>query len=240
MLTAGGAKLLDFGLAKAIETRSGTGALTSMPTRTLATLTTEGTIVGTVAYMAPEQLEGKEADARTDIFAFGGLLYEMLTSRRAFGGDSQASLITSIMSADPAPVSAIQPMASPTLERAIRKCLSKSPEQRWQSVRDLMSELQWIACRLQSSLFCIGARNRQRSIAPASTFRCRRKTSCDGSTYRRHHRMGDGSYLARSAANDNPGFGSARSTLRSYNRLPGPSRACFLFGLPTDVKSGSW
>ena len=144
MLTATGAKLLDFGLAKAIEPQKGAATLSSLPTQTRA-LTTEGTILGTLAYMAPEQLEGKEVDARTDIFALGALLYEMLTGKQAFSGDSHASLITSIMSSDPAPVSAVQPMATPALERAIRKCLAKSPDQRWQSVRDLMSELQWIA-----------------------------------------------------------------------------------------------
>src|SRR5437016_4221787 len=144
MLTAAGAKLLDFGLAKAIELQSGTAALSSLPTRT-ETLTTEGTIIGTLAYMAPEQLEGKEVDARTDVFALGTLLYEMLTAKKAFSGGSHASLITSIMSSDPVPVSAVQPMATPALERAIRKCLAKAPDQRWQSVRDLMSELQWIA-----------------------------------------------------------------------------------------------
>jgi Tol biopolymer transport system component len=144
MLTATGAKLLDFGLAKAIEPQRGAATLSSLPTQTKA-LTTEGTILGTLSYMAPEQLEGKEVDARTDIFALGALLYEMLTAKQAFSGASHASLITSIMSSDPAPVAAAQPMATPALERAIRKCLAKSPDQRWQSVRDLMSELQWIA-----------------------------------------------------------------------------------------------
>jgi Tol biopolymer transport system component len=144
MLTASGAKLLDFGLAKAIERQSTTEALSSLPTQTKA-LTAEGAIIGTLAYMAPEQLEGKEVDARTDIFAVGALLYEMLTAKQAFSGGTQASLIASIMSSDPAPVAAAQPMATPALERAIRRCLAKSPDQRWQSVRDLMSELQWIA-----------------------------------------------------------------------------------------------
>ena len=144
MLTATGAKLLDFGLAKAME-RSGAGAgLTTLETKT-QNLTSAGTIIGTVGYMAPEQLEGKEADARTDIFAFGVLLYEMLTGRKAFLGESHASLIASIMSATPPPLSTLQPMASPALERAIAKCLAKSPDERWQNMRDLKSELQWIA-----------------------------------------------------------------------------------------------
>jgi serine/threonine protein kinase len=144
MLTRSGAKLLDFGLAKAIEPQAPASGATSMPTKT-GHLTTEGTIVGTLAYMAPEQLEGKQTDARTDIFAFGALLYEMLAARKPFSGDSQASLITSIMASDPPPVSTVQPMTTPALERVIRKCLAKSPEQRWQTARDLMSELQWIS-----------------------------------------------------------------------------------------------
>ena len=136
MLTSAGAKLLDFGLAKIAEA----------PAPTVAHgLTTEGTILGTFQYMAPEQLEGKECDPRSDIFAFGALLYEMITGRKAFTGASPASLITALMSADPPPVSAAQPMASPALDRLIRKCLAKSPDDRWQSARDLLSEMQWIA-----------------------------------------------------------------------------------------------
>ncbi|MGP8247094.1 MAG: protein kinase domain-containing protein [Bryobacteraceae bacterium] len=144
MLTSAGAKLLDFGLAKIAEAPAPTGSNTSLPT-VAHTLTTEGTILGTFQYMAPEQLEGKECDPRSDIFAFGALLYEMITGRKAFTGSSQASLITALMSADPPPVSAAQPMASPALDRLIRKCLAKSPDDRWQSARDLLSELQWIA-----------------------------------------------------------------------------------------------
>jgi Tol biopolymer transport system component len=144
MLTGAGAKLLDFGLAKIAEAPAPTGSNTSLPT-VAHTLTTEGTILGTFQYMAPEQLEGKECDARSDIFAFGALLYETITGRKAFAGSSQASLITAVMSGDPPPVSAAQPMASPALDRLIRKCLAKSPDDRWQSARDLLSELQWIA-----------------------------------------------------------------------------------------------
>lgn len=142
ILTATGAKLLDFGLAKAMEQPS-PAPMASDATLTRRQLTTEGTIVGTLGYMSPERLEGKEGDARADIFAFGAVLYEMLTGRRAFAGESNASLIASIMSADPAPMS-LAPGATPTLERVIRKCLAKSPDQRWQTARDLMSELQWI------------------------------------------------------------------------------------------------
>jgi Tol biopolymer transport system component len=144
MLTESGAKLLDFGLAKAAEPRSAAIGLSAAATRTQC-LTTEGSIVGTLGYMAPEQLESKETDARTDIFAFGVVLYEMLTDARAFAGESQASLISAIMSADPISRTALAPVASPALERALRRCLAKSPGERWHCMHDLVSELKWIA-----------------------------------------------------------------------------------------------
>ena len=95
--------------------------------------------------MAPEQLEGKEADHRTDIFAFGAVVYEMATGRRAFAGTSQASLITAIMSSEPPPLKTLQPVAPPALERIVGKCLEKDPERRWQTARDLADELEWIS-----------------------------------------------------------------------------------------------
>ena len=150
MLTKTGVKLLDFGLAKAMApAASPSSGATSLPTvmgaATGENLTQEGTILGTFQYMAPEQLEGKEADGRTDIFAFGCVLYEMATGRKAFAGSSQASLISSIMKEEPAPVSAVMPTSPPALDRVIRKALSKDPEDRWQSAGDLGSELKWIA-----------------------------------------------------------------------------------------------
>jgi len=139
MLTRDGAKLLDFGLAKLREAVAPPEQTVSM------TLTTDGTIVGTFQYMAPEQLEGKDADARTDIFAFGTLLYEMLTGQKAFSGKSQASLISSIMTALPPPISSVQPTTPPALNRVVRQCLEKDPDERWQSAYDLSRELKWIA-----------------------------------------------------------------------------------------------
>ena len=141
MLTRGGAKLLDFGLARIAEpvTFSGTLAPTAAQP-----LTEEGTILGTFHYMSPEQLEGKEADARSDIFSFGAVLYEIITGRKSFDGSSHASLIAAVMSANPPPVSTIQPMASPALDRIVQRCLAKSPEDRWQTAGDLKSELEWI------------------------------------------------------------------------------------------------
>ncbi|HEY3173043.1 MAG TPA: protein kinase, partial [Thermoanaerobaculia bacterium] len=138
MITKSGVKLLDFGLAKAIAPSSPRG-LTSFPTQ--EALTHEGAILGTLQYMAPEQLEGKEADARTDIFAFGALLYEMATGKKAFEAHSQASLIAAILERDPPPVSKVQPIAPPGFDRIVRRCLAKDPERRWQSARDVALEL---------------------------------------------------------------------------------------------------
>jgi eukaryotic-like serine/threonine-protein kinase len=146
MLTRSGVKLLDFGLAKVVAPLSQQSGLTSLPTMAHAqNLTQEGTILGTFQYMAPEQLEGKEADARTDIFAFGAVLYEMATGRKAFAGSSQASLISAIMKEEPAPITTLQPMTPPALDRVVRSCLAKDPEERWQSAHDIKSELSWIA-----------------------------------------------------------------------------------------------
>ena len=142
-LTRSGAKLLDFGLAKAhAPVIAGTGGsmLPTMPPH----LTAQGTILGTFQYMAPEQLEGHDADARTDIFAFGALLYEMVTGKKAFEGKTQASLIAAILEREPPPVASLRPLAPPTLDRLIRRCLSKDPDQRWQSAVDLSIELQWV------------------------------------------------------------------------------------------------
>jgi hypothetical protein len=141
MLTKTGVKLLDFGLAKAMAPPPAQGSLTALPTQ--QGLTQEGTILGTFQYMAPEQLEGKEADGRTDIFALGAVLYA--TGRKAFSGTSQASLISSIMKEDPAPISSLQPMTPPALDRVVKTCLAKDPEDRWQSAHDVAGELKWIA-----------------------------------------------------------------------------------------------
>jgi Tol biopolymer transport system component/tRNA A-37 threonylcarbamoyl transferase component Bud32 len=148
MLTKSGVKLLDFGLAKlAAAPVSGVSQATSLPTALQESqpLTTRGTILGTFQYMAPEQLEGGEAEPRSDIFAFGCVLYEMLTGQKAFSGKSQASLIGSIMNSDPAPISSIQPMIPASLDRIVKGCLAKEPEHRWSTAHDVMLQLQWIA-----------------------------------------------------------------------------------------------
>jgi len=146
MLTKSGVKLLDFGLAK-LAAPSQVSQVTSIPTALQEShpLTSRGTILGTFQYMSPEQLEGKDADARSDIFAFGCVLYEMLTGRKAFSGKSQASLIGSIMTSEPAPISSIQPMTPPAVDRLVKGCLAKEPEHRWSTAHDVMLQLQWIA-----------------------------------------------------------------------------------------------
>jgi dipeptidyl aminopeptidase/acylaminoacyl peptidase len=146
MLTRSGAKLLDFGLAKVRETGADSDgeSLSKMPTQARP-LTEEGKIVGTYPYMAPEQLEGKGADARTDVFAFGAMLYEMVTGRRAFEGDSRASLIAAILSSQPRPIEELEPMTPPLLDRVVRRCLEKNPNERWQSAADLRADLKWVA-----------------------------------------------------------------------------------------------
>jgi serine/threonine protein kinase/WD40 repeat protein len=154
MLTKVGAKLLDFGLAKQaggagaprtlIDARGGTAVPHPRPTES-ESLTEEGMILGTLEYMAPEQVEGKDADTRTDIFALGVVMYEMATGRKAFEGESKASLTAAILTADPPPITKIQPLTPPALARLVKKCMNKDPDERWQSAGDLTSELKWIA-----------------------------------------------------------------------------------------------
>ncbi|HXI11162.1 MAG TPA: protein kinase [Thermoanaerobaculia bacterium] len=143
MLTKSGAKLLDFGLAKSLT------AVKSGSTPDDAThhkpLTQEGTILGTFQYMAPEQLAGDEADARTDIFALGAVLYEMATGQRAFDGKTRTSLIAQIVAGTPRPLRELQPLTPPAFEHTVEKCLAKEPEERWQSAQDVASELRWMS-----------------------------------------------------------------------------------------------
>ena len=170
MLTTVGTKLLDFGLAKL---RPAVGEVVGMSAAAdvSSSLTRRGTILGTLQYMAPEQLEGKPADARTDIFAFGALLYEMLTGKRAFEGTSQASLISAILSSDPPPIALRQPLSSPALDRVVKKCLAKDPDERWQSAHDLTSELKWIAeSGLQAGVAAPGVDAQLRSRARTQSY----------------------------------------------------------------------
>jgi Tol biopolymer transport system component len=166
MLTASGAKLLDFGLAKPAVATLGTqplsdkGNLTpSTPTINLSaltpppgTLTQQGTIMGTFQFMAPEVLQGREADARSDIFSFGCVLYEMVTGRRAFEGKSQLSVASAILEKEPEPVATIQPTAPAALDHVVGGCLAKDPDERWQNAADIARELRWISTGTSSSI----------------------------------------------------------------------------------------
>ena len=136
MITRDGCKVLDFGLARTVARV----IAPDDPTLTAA-LTGEGTILGTLQYMAPEQYEGREADARSDIFAFGCVLYEMVTGKRCFSGKTRVSLIAAVMGADPQPMSALVPLTPPALEQCVKRCLAKDPEDRYQSIRDVVLDL---------------------------------------------------------------------------------------------------
>jgi len=143
MLTRTGAKLLDFGLAKS-SSLAFVGGDASTLAPTTPNLTSRGSILGTFQYMAPEQIEGREADARSDIFALGAVLYEMVTGTRAFNGKTHASLISSILKDEPRPVSELEPLTPPLLDHIVSRCLAKEPDERWQDASDLGRELQWI------------------------------------------------------------------------------------------------
>jgi len=144
MLTKSGAKLLDFGLAKLKQGASAVGVPLSKLRTAEDSITAQGTIVGTPQYMAPEQLEGRETDARTDIFALGAVIYEMATGKKAFEGNSQASTIAKILETDPPPIRSLQPMTPAALDRLVRTCLAKDPDNRLQSVQDAKLGLEWI------------------------------------------------------------------------------------------------
>ena len=151
MLTKTGAKLLDFGLAKPLDVPSA-ASLTSLLTSSKALeaeprspLTAEGTVVGTFQYMSPEQVEGKEADERSDMFALGAVLHEMATGKRAFEGKTAASVIAAVLDREPPPISQLQPTSPPALDIVVRTSLAKSPDERWQSAHDVKVQLNWIA-----------------------------------------------------------------------------------------------
>jgi Tol biopolymer transport system component/tRNA A-37 threonylcarbamoyl transferase component Bud32 len=149
MLTRAGAKLFDFGIAKALKAeRTGIAGEVQVGGGDIvadrhATLTDDGTLLGTVQYMAPEQIESRDADARSDIFAFGAVLYEMLTGRRAFDGETRSAVIVAVLDREPPLMTGSQSIASPGLARIVQKCLAKDPDRRWQSASDLVDALKW-------------------------------------------------------------------------------------------------
>jgi eukaryotic-like serine/threonine-protein kinase len=147
MLTKAGVKIVDFGLAKPVEAGP---SLNSLPTASTAgepvggPVTKEGTILGTLQYASPEQLQGQDADERSDIFSFGAVLYEMAAGKRAFEGTSQASVIAAVLDRQPTPISELQPVSPPALDRVVATCLAKDPDDRFQSVHDVRLALEWI------------------------------------------------------------------------------------------------
>src|SRR6202021_2121477 len=153
MLTRNGAKLMDFGLAKGTATGFGSAAsaplLSAAKTMSEATplspLTSAGMGIGTIQYMAPEQIEGKEADARSDVFALGAVLYEMTTGKRPFEGKSQLSVASAILEKDPEPIQTLKPLTPVGFERLVNTCLTKNPDDRFQTARDVQLEMQWIS-----------------------------------------------------------------------------------------------
>ncbi len=162
MLTPAGAKLMDFGLAKPLGTQpaaSGSGsappsftaAATMSGPSPLSPLTTAGSIIGTIQYMSPEQIEGKEADARSDIFALGAVFYEMAVGKRPFAGKSQISLASSILESDPVSISVLKPQLPSAFDHVVTTCLQKDPEQRYLAAHDIKLELQWIAADKSST-----------------------------------------------------------------------------------------
>jgi len=141
MLTKAGAKLLDFGLAKTAATGTFVDSQAVTEAKQTSPLTAQGSLVGTFQYMSPEQIEGKEADVRSDIFSFGAVLYEMVTGQRAFGGSTPASIIAAVLNSKPKPILALQPLTPPALDRLVSTCLEKDPELRWQTAHDIKLHL---------------------------------------------------------------------------------------------------
>src|SRR6202161_2145654 len=169
MLTKGGAKLMDFGLAKMSAVNA---AVASSLTMTSSTppgshpLTAQGTVVGTFQYMSPEQVEGKPADARSDIFSLGAVLYEMTTGQRAFEGKTPASAMAAVLEREPAPITSLQPMTPPPFERLVKACLAKDPDDRWQTAHDVKLQLRQIiegGSQITSSAAVVAAPRRRTS-----------------------------------------------------------------------------
>ena len=176
-----------------------------MPTTPPQAITAQGTILGTFQYMAPEQVEGGEADARTDIFAFGSVLYEMLTGKKAFEGKTQTNLVAAILERDPPPLTTVQPLAPPLVDSIVRKCLAKNPDDRWQTASDLGSALRWAAEGANAGTS--GATRSRRDAANGSAPRCTGRPRGGGNPWRGRDRPCDRRALhveRRGASRDRP------------------------------------
>jgi Tol biopolymer transport system component len=199
MLTPGGAKILDFGLAKWTHP----DVLNSDALATInPSLTQTGVVIGTIQYMAPEQTEGKPADARSDLFALGAILYEMTTGRKAFEGTSASSILAAILTTTPPPMSSLQPLTPPAFDRTVKKCLAKDPAKRWQTAADLRDELAWIESEStagsSTSAVAAPARDTTRRISRAVLV-VLASIAALAATYVAGHRIGFGARAAASA-----------------------------------------
>ena len=190
MLTKSGAKLLDFGLAKLQPAGTALGE-SAFPTKS-ASLTQEGTILGTLQYMAPEQLEGQDADTRTDIFAFCTVVYEMVTGRKTFEGKSQASLIAAIMHVDPPALSTLQAITPPALDPLVKTCLAKDPDERWQSEGDVGRQLRMIREGGSQTITALRSPPTARRSSTRVAVRLARSFTCVRLTNSRERRCGEG------------------------------------------------
>ena len=264
-------KLLDFGLAKLTSGNSGVmpaPSATMGEQATVAALTGAHTVVGTPQYMAPEQIEAREVDARTDIFAFGCVLYELLTGQRAFDGKTSSSIMAAVLATKPRPIEELVPLTPPALERIVSRCLAKDPEDRWQTARDVAAELQWVgrvdrgsACRRSSrdagarARASRGPRARWRSCLAAG-FACRvgeagaraapvvrfPLLSPPGTRIpaRQSCRQMAGTSRLPPTATASGSSGCVRSTRSRPGRCPGPRACCGRSGHPTAAFSRSW
>ena len=181
LLTKAGVKLLDFGLAKAVAPavsaaagRSGGPGVSDAELAATKALTGAHMIVGTPQYMAPEQIEGRDADARTDLFAFGCVLYELLTGQKAFDGKTPASTMAAILATEPRPMRELQPVTPAAVERVVGRCLAKDPDDRWQTAKDLKAELEWIAERGQQPASGVGVNGGSTALEAAEVRRTSR------------------------------------------------------------------
>ena len=167
MLTRAGARLLDFGLARTVSTASPNGETSAGADRT--SLTTQGTLLGTLHYMAPEQLDGRDVDTRADIFAFGAVLYETVTGLKAFEAESPARVLSAILRDEPARVSTLVPVTPTGLDELIHTCLAKDPNERWQGMGDVARQLRWLLSGLSSAKS--GSMARPAPVARARSYR---------------------------------------------------------------------
>jgi Tol biopolymer transport system component len=235
MLTKSGVKLLDFGVARLTALESARDDTTAPPTL-LTPVTSEGMILGTLQYMAPEQLEAKPVDARADLFSLGCIIYEMVAGRRAFDGTSHASVISAIMTTEPPPLAQLAPIAPSKLERLVRKCLAKSPGDRWQNAADLETELGWIAADFGGSTEAITSAPRRswRWVWPAIALLA--IAALAGSLWRARRATADAPLMRVAAAT----FGAGDAGLLTHHLALSPDGKHLAWAGPDKDQTALW